>query len=396
MDISNLEKSYPQLLSYMAENQYSKQYIDSVKREILWILKHKTNEFHTYEDYYNLRCSCLQTEKYKPYKIIYGLIKHYDEDEYYPNGEKQHPLFEKSSFYFLEKEFRDFVDLYKKNEKPLSKSTISNRFSRLSCFLYYQQKLGKKTISEIDENSCISYIRGENGLCKFNASALISLKTALKIINTPSSIKINNWLPSIKSRRKNIQYLTVDEIKKIKKLLESDSPLSKRDRAIGLLLYFTGIRACDISNLKFENIDWRKERIEIIQQKTKQPLSIPLLVPVGNAIYDYATTERPKINSSYVFLSTTKPFRKLSYTAIATAITNNVYNSADIRMNATDRRGSHLFRHNFATSLLNSGISGAVITDVLGHKSPFSINSYLYADIKQLRECALSIEDFQR
>ena len=58
------------------------------------------------------------------------------------------------------------------------------------------------------------------------------------------------------------------------------------------------------------------------------------------------------------------------------------------------QKGVRLFRHNLASRLLESDVPTRVISDILGHLSPLSLNPYIDADIKHLRECGLSIEDF--
>ena len=58
------------------------------------------------------------------------------------------------------------------------------------------------------------------------------------------------------------------------------------------------------------------------------------------------------------------------------------------------RTGVRIFRHHLATSLLGSQVSSTVISSILGHTSPESINPYLDADLEHLRECSLGIEDY--
>ena len=65
--------------------------------------------------------------------------------------------------------------------------------------------------------------------------------------------------------------------------------------------------------------------------------------------------------------------------------------TANIRQNRGDRKGLHIFRHYFATSLLKNGIPQPVISNALGHTSPDSIAVYLNADLVHLKECSLSI-----
>ena len=76
-----------------------------------------------------------------------------------------------------------------------------------------------------------------------------------------------------------------------------------------MLLFFTGIRGCDISCMELSDIDWEKEEICIIQQKTANGLTLPMSVAVGNAIYDYVTMERPSSEEAYVFLCMIRPYR---------------------------------------------------------------------------------------
>jgi len=67
---------------------------------------------------------------------------------------------------------------------------------------------------------------------------------------------------------------------------------------------------------------------------------------------------------------------------------------AKIREMAGDRKGFHIFRHHMATALLENGISQPIISRILGHTSPASLDTYLSADFPHLKECALSIERF--
>lgn len=52
--------------------------------------------------------------------------------------------------------------------------------------------------------------------------------------------------------------------------------VSSRDPAIALLPLATGLRACDIRGLQLTGIDWRGGTIGLVQQKTGNPLNLPL------------------------------------------------------------------------------------------------------------------------
>jgi len=67
---------------------------------------------------------------------------------------------------------------------------------------------------------------------------------------------------------------------------------------------------------------------------------------------------------------------------------------AGIRQCENERKSMHLFRHHVATSLLQGGVQQPVISATLGHSSPSSLDRYLSAEFKRLKECSLSIEGF--
>ena len=207
--------------------------------------------------------------------------------------------------------------------------------------------------------------------------------------------RILAYLPQIRPRRKNIQFLTKEEVVSLRLAIDDEnSGLSLRTRAIGKLLFYTGIRACDIAEMKHTAINWEADEIYIPQQqKTGQPLVLPLTATVGNSIFDYLENGRPESSDDHLFLGELYPH----YPVEAGAVWHyaaKIYNEASIRQEKGDRRGTHLFRHNVASSFLGSGIARPVISDTLGHTDPISLDAYLHSDIVHLKECALSIEMF--
>ena len=203
-----------------------------------------------------------------------------------------------------------------------------------------------------------------------------------------------SFLPALREIRKNIQYLTPEEIQKVKGILnDGENLITLRDKAIGMLALYTGLRGCDIAGLTLDAINWDSDFIEIRQQKTEIPLELPLTAVTGNAIYDYLTSERPHTKSRYVFVSQHKPYERLKNRSIGN-VAVRLMKIAGIRQAKGDRKGFHIFRHHFATALLGNGVPQPVISRTLGHTSPDSLESYLRADFPNLKECAINIERF--
>lgn len=202
----------------------------------------------------------------------------------------------------------------------------------------------------------------------------------------------DSFLLPIHNRRKNVQYITQDEVSMLREYADKDL-LPLRDKASLFLLLYTRIRACDIVGMNLASVDWENEKLHILQQKTAASLELPLSSLVGNTIFDYLTKERPQSRDGHLFLSKSKPHLPLTSRGLRSAL-SAIIEKSGIRQNLGDRKGSHIFRHHAATSMLEKGVSMPVISKVLGHTAADSINSYLHADFIHLKACSISIEKY--
>ena len=404
MDLSKLCSTYEVLLRHMEKDGYCTQYIKSVEFEINWIKRNPwLSEYKSYLEVYEERIKrgrnpVLSQSRIYHKRSLYTLLQRFEESGEFPNHHNKIPIVKKSAYTNLNDYFKKIVDKFKEGaiESNYSQSTIDKCVSKVSCFFLFLQNKGHNSIETVTESDVLSFFTGEDGeLCR-SRSYKRDIETVLVFCSNMSEgiNRIKHFLPPIKKRRKNVQYLTQEESDNIRDTLESDtSDLSKRDIAIGMLLYFTGMRAGDISDLRFSDIDWTKETIYRAQNKTGVFLEIPMSVNVGNALYDYINEERPDNSDPHVFLWCKPPFEPIDASAIW-PITARIYKAANIRQNPGDRRGSHLFRHHVATHLAMKGFSQPVISEILGHEAPESLDYYLSSDIEHLRTCALSIEDY--
>lgn len=78
-----------------------------------------------------------------------------------------------------------------------------------------------------------------------------------------------------KRRRVYVGY-THEDAQKIFSAINRSSTMGMRDYAMIMLAYTTGLRGCDIVNLKFDSIDWDACELRLVQEKTNIPVSLPL------------------------------------------------------------------------------------------------------------------------
>ena len=401
MNLQNLRENYPKLLSYMDESGYSKCYISKLKSEIKRVLNNAgvrgwTSYADVYQDYTERLNS---SSNLRSKRSFLGLIEHFDDRGMYPSGMHVQTIVKRGKYHLLNHEYKSVIDFYSAAEKERGKkdSTIYGEAHNAACFLHELQQAGYDSLELITEEAVLSFFVTPEGKLYRSCSYKKNISAVFKacVPQAPETFsRILAFLPPLREKRKNIQYLKPEEIAQIKQLFaNAEAPISLRDRAVGTLALYTGLRCCDIAGLTVGDIDWENDRLYITQQKTGVPLELPLTATVGNAIYDYLSCERPVNDSDYIFISNNRPYGRLKNRSLGN-ISNKIMDAADIRKSPGDRRGFHIFRHHLATEMLGNDIPQPVISRVTGQTSPDSLEAYLSADFKHLKECALSIERY--
>lgn len=182
------------------------------------------------------------------------------------------------------------------------------------------------------------------------------------------------------------------EIKQIISAIDRGSANGKRAYLVTLLAAEYGLRASDIINLRFSQIDWEKNIIHIIQEKTGNPVDFPLLTSVGNAIIEYLKNGRPETSHDIIIVRHDTTFRGMK---VSNSLVFNIVSDAIRKANIKDWRnkkhGPHSLRHSLASNLLNHGVSLPTISTILGHKTTETTKMYIKVDIEKLRLCCLPI-----
>ena len=186
-------------------------------------------------------------------------------------------------------------------------------------------------------------------------------------------------------------YFAANEVMRIEQSVSRNSANGKRNYAMLLLASRLGLRASDIANLQFSDIDWDKNMITLTMQKTKKVIELPLLADVGNAIIDYLRHGRPKSDSQNVFLSGNAPYVAATKNMVCAAINGIILRSGVDT--SGKHHGPHSLRHSLASAMLNGGSLMPVISESLGHRSTQTTLAYLKIDIRSLQKCALPVPE---
>jgi integrase len=186
-------------------------------------------------------------------------------------------------------------------------------------------------------------------------------------------------------KRQPLAVLTDDEARAV---ADACQEASLRDAAIVLLALTTGLRACDICALGLDDIDWRAGTVCLVQQKTGNPLRLPLPPAAGNAISRYILEARPDTADRHVFVREVAPRVRLGGNSAVRVVMKKVFDRAGV---VPERLGTRLTRGNLASKMLAARVGVPMIAAVLGHADPASADAYLHTDLERLRGCVLPL-----
>lgn len=222
--------------------------------------------------------------------------------------------------------------------------------------------------------------------------AISSLKGFYKYMSIESSIE-NPMLESITQKlpRKLPKALSIDEVARlIESAKREGDPISARDYAILELLYSTGGRVSEIIGINTTDISISKltdDEVSVLKLKGKG--SKERFVPLGkyaiSALDDYLVRTRPALaeknskGSNALFLNSRggRLSRQSAWQIVLDA--------ADAT-GLSGRVSPHVFRHSYATHLLDGGADIRVVQELLGHSSVTTTQIYTLITIDKVRE----------
>jgi integrase/recombinase XerD len=167
--------------------------------------------------------------------------------------------------------------------------------------------------------------------------------------------------------------------------VDCGTPVGIRDYAIISILHAYGVRGGQVRALKLSDIDWKNEQILFRATKNGKDSLLPITREVGKSILNYLREGRPACACPEVFITGRAPYRSLPRSSTLSAIVSR-HIEADINVSC---KGSHAFRHAFATRKVAEGYSFKAVADVLGHRHLSTTFIYTKVDFNALSQVAL-------
>ncbi|MFC4354529.1 site-specific tyrosine recombinase XerD [Chryseomicrobium palamuruense] len=179
------------------------------------------------------------------------------------------------------------------------------------------------------------------------------------------------------------KYLTTEEIDSLCQAVSTDKAQGVRDLAIIELLYATGMRISECTQLNLEDIQLSMGFVRVFGKGSKERI-IPLHQTAITRIDFYLQTARRKLfkpggDETALFIN--QAGKRLTRQGIAKLLKQHA-NAAGFTKEMTP----HLLRHSFATHLVENGADLRAVQEMLGHAAIATTQIYTHVGKKRLKE----------
>jgi len=275
--------------------------------------------------------------------------------------------------------------------RNVSPNTVVTYGRNLLRFIRFCQRHRISKIEQLNPKAVFTYFdelkkQGKSGATIhliFTAIKMLVKYATLEGIESKKFARIQ-FIQSPRQRSKLPNVLTIEQVKKLLDIrpIKYRYSLRFRDIAIMELLYGTGLRESELSNLKVDNVDLVSNLIKVDGKGAKERL-IPMTKVVSQAIEAYIDNERAwqlKTNENYGYLFLTRSGRPLYRHDVWRIV------SKFAKLSGMKHVSPHVLRHSYATHLLMNGVSIRLIQVALGHSSILTTQRYTHVDITQLKK----------
>ncbi len=278
--------------------------------------------------------------------------------------------------------FRDFLLI----ERRRAANTVESYGRDVESFFFWLQENDKVSPSNWSKSTLIDYLKDKREQEKSDTTLrrhLASIRALARLLVRDGYIEQDFTADIVQpSRWKRLpKTLSQEDMSQILLAPDGKTPQAVRDRAMFELLYATGMRVSELIQLKLNQIEIGSGFCIVHGKGDKSRL-----VPIGDAakdmLGDYLDTARLSLlrarKSDYVFL-----------TGRGEPMTRQAFWARVKRWSKVAGVGKgvspHVFRHSFATHLLNHGADLRAVQAMLGHSDISTTEVYTHVDRQKLR-----------
>lgn len=275
----------------------------------------------------------------------------------------------------------DYID-YLKYEKNLSSETIKKYKYNLITFEKYMlnKNINLFDVTQYDIMDFLTNYFKDKGVSS-KTNSITSINNFYIYLVKDKRININPCenidRPKMKKRLPDV--LTVNEVDKL-----LDIPLHTkedyRDKAILEVLYATGIRISELTNLKMQDVDFTNKVVRVFGKGSKErivPINKYALKYLGMYLDIRGSFLKGKL-TDYIFLNSKG--EAISRESFGLEL-NKIVKKQGLNKKVTP----HMLRHSFATHMLNQGADLRSIQELLGHSDISTTTIYTHVSNEKVK-----------
>lgn len=273
-------------------------------------------------------------------------------------------------------------------ELNYSEETLKNYRNDLNnyCTFLKNKKINYLTINKEEIMAYLKYLdslKYSNNTTSRHLSSLRSFYNYLveiKMLKTNIYKRIRN--PKVEKKLPN--YLNIIEIENILESIEEKTKEDIRNKCLFEMLYSTGIRVSEASNIKIKDIDKGTLSIRIFGKGSKERIVYygNLAEKILNKYLEVRNEFLIKGDNDYLFLN--KNGDKLSRSSMEYIINKIIDKSC-----VNHKISPHVLRHSFATHLLDNGADLRSVQELLGHENMNTTEIYTHVSNERLKAAYL-------
>lgn len=275
-------------------------------------------------------------------------------------------------------------------ERNFSKHTARAYCSDILGFLVWLEEKSCEEVNFTNIKEYLHYIQKFNFKKTTISRKIASLRTFYKFLYRERKVDSNPAMSlTLPKKPKSLpKFLTPDEVEKILSNVKIDTPAGYRNRAILELLWATGMRVSELSGLNFGDLNLENNEIRVFGKGAKERI-ILVSDRAKNYLQRYIDTARVLVAKGYRLeepTESTPVFINNTGYRLQTKTIRNVINETVQNIELPKKVTPHVFRHSFATHLIENGADLRVVQELLGHASISNTQIYTHISLQHMKE----------
>ena len=277
--------------------------------------------------------------------------------------------------------------IYLEVERNFSKHTIRAYESDILAYLIWLDNIPAESANHAKIKEYLLFIQRFNYSKTTLSRKISAIRTFYRFLYRERVVDSNPvaGLHSPKKSKNLPKFLTSTEIEQILNNIKIETPAGYRNRTILELLYATGMRVSELAGLNFGNLNLNENEITVFGKGAKERI-----VLVSDRAKDflkrYIETVRPMISECPVATNEDSPvfINKTGYRLQTQSVRAAIKEIVD-KIQLPKVVTPHVFRHSFATKLLENGADLRVVRELLGHASISNTQIYTHVSTERLK-----------